>query len=213
MTMDSAPKSNSYCQRQRMSSVFEQRQRDSMTVIWLVPMGLEDLVEATDELLPEAFQRAFAAAQKVSLKKKNQQAHKAVAIAATAAAAAGASPIPFSDAAILVPIQLSMLAKISVVYGLDPTREFLSTLVTSVAGTSAATLTGRLVVTNLLKLVPGAGTVVAGAISATTASALTVTLGEAYIAALNAACAATDGTLPAIDVVLREFKRWSDPKE
>ena len=173
----------------------------------LAPMGLDDLVEATDGLLPEAFQRAFAAAQKVSLRKKEQQAQKVVAVAATAAGAAGASPIPFSDAPILMTIQIGMLARISAIYGLESTREFLTVLAAAVLGTGAATLAGRVIVTNLLKLFPGAGTIVAGAISATTASTLTVTLGETYIAALNAVYATADGVSPTADDVLREFKR------
>ena len=183
-----------------------------MTVIRSRQWDWDDLVEATDELLPEAFRRAFVAAQKVSLQKKKLQAHSAVAVAATAASAAGASPIPFSDAVILVPIQISMLARISTVYGMDPTRKFLTVLVASVAGTGAATLAGRLIVTSLLKLLPGAGTIVGGAISATTASSLTVTLGETYIAALNAAYAKADGDSPTADDVVREFRGRLKPQ-
>ncbi len=44
-----------------------------------------------------------------------------------------------------------------------------------------ATVLGKTVVTNLIKLIPGAGTVVGGAISAGTAGAITAALGEAYI--------------------------------
>lgn len=40
---------------------------------------------------------------------------------------------------------------------------------------------GKTVVTNLLKFIPGAGTVVGGAISAGTAGVITAALGEAYI--------------------------------
>ena len=173
----------------------------------VAPMGLEELVEATDELLPEAFQRAFAAAQKVSLQKKKKQAHAAVTAAAAAATGAGASPIPFTDAAILIPIQIGMLARITVVYGLDPTRELHTALLASVVGTSATTLGGRLIVTNLLKLIPGAGTAVGVAISASTAAALTAALGEVYIATLDYLYSKGDGAPPTIDEVRREFGR------
>lgn len=40
---------------------------------------------------------------------------------------------------------------------------------------------GKTIVQNLIKLIPGAGTVVGGAISAGTAGVLTTALGEAYI--------------------------------
>ena len=48
-------------------------------------------------------------------------------------------------------------------------------------GAGGATVLGKTVVSNLLKLIPGAGTVVGGAISAGTAGVLTAALGEAYI--------------------------------
>ena len=171
----------------------------------LTPMGLDELVEATDELLPEAFQHAFIAAQKVSLRKKNKQAHVAVAAAVATASAVGASPIPFSDAGPLVLIQIGMLARITAVYGLDPNREFLTVLLASMVGTSATAVGGRLIVTNLLKVIPGAGSVVGGAIAAGTAGALTAALGETYISTLDALYSKVDGAPPTTDDVRREF--------
>ena len=170
----------------------------------LPPMGLPDLVEATANVLPEGIQRAFAAAQKVSLRQKEQQAHAVVAGAAASAAAAGAVPIPFADAVILVPIQISMLAGISVVFGLDTSIAFLSVLVATATGATVATLAGRAIVANLLKLVPG-GIIVGGAVSAVTATALTTVLGEIYIASLVAAFTRTGGQMPEIDAVTQEF--------
>lgn len=151
----------------------------------LSQMGLDELVDATYQLIPEAHQRAFVAAQKASLRLKVKEARKVVAAASALAVAAGASPIPFSDAVILVPIQVGMLARISAIFGLDVTTNLLTTLVTSAAGTTAATFAGRAIVSNLIKLIPGAGSVVGGAISGSTAGAMTVALGHAYIAALK----------------------------
>ena len=56
-----------------------------------------------------------------------------------------------------------------------------STLVTSVVGTTGATILGRTVVSNLCKLIPGAGSIAGGVISGATASLMTTALGEAYI--------------------------------
>lgn len=53
------------------------------------------------------------------LKAKRKQANEAIATAVTAAGAAAAIPIPFSDAAILVPIQVAMVAKIIDLYGVS----------------------------------------------------------------------------------------------
>jgi len=151
----------------------------------LKPMGLEALVSLTSEVIPEGKRRALAAAQKASIDYKKAQSHKIVAASAIAAAAAGASPIPFSDAFILVPIQVGMIAGITSVFGLELSEGTLSTLVTSVIGAGGATYVGQAIVVNLLKMIPGVGTVAGGAISAATASALTIALGEAYIAVLN----------------------------
>ncbi|CAB3824809.1 YcjF family protein [Achromobacter mucicolens] len=148
------------------------------------PMGLDTLIELTSEVIPEGKRKALAAAQKANLNYKKLQAHKIVAGAATAAAAAGASPIPFSDAAILAPIQIGMVAGITSVFGLELSKGTLSTLVTSAIGVGGATFVGRTIVVNVLKFFPGVGTIAGGAISAATASAITIGLGEAYIAVL-----------------------------
>lgn len=150
----------------------------------LAPMGLVELVTLTQECVPEGQRRAFAAAQKASVKLKVSRAHKVVATSAVAAGAAGATPIPFADAALLVPIQVGMFAGISACFGLELSTAFLTTLVTSAAGGAAATFGGRAIVTNVLKLFPGVGTLAGGAIAGTTAAALTAALGEAYIGVL-----------------------------
>ena len=135
----------------------------------LRPMGLEDLVEATISLLPEGVQSAFAAAQNVSLRHKKRQARLTIMASSGAAAVAAATPIPFADAAVLVPIQVAMLARVSALYGLDVTQSFVTGLVASALGPTVATAGGQAIAKNLLKLLPGAGTVLGGAISATTA--------------------------------------------
>ena len=175
----------------------------------LRPMGLEELVEATAEIIPEAAQRAFAAAQKASLDLKRKAAHKVVVGAAAAATAAGAIPIPFSDAALLVPIQVGMLAGISVTFGVELSKGLVTTLIASMAGTTGATFAGRAIVSNLLKFVPGVGSVAGGAISAATAATLTTALGESYIAVLAKLSKDAGGEALSPDDIADEFKRSS----
>lgn len=172
----------------------------------LPPMGLEELVSLTSEVIPEGQQRAFAAAQKASIAQKKKIAHRVVAGSTAGATAAGAVPIPFADAAILVPIQVGMLAGISAAFGLELSRAFLSTLVASAAGAGAATFAGRALIANILKFVPGMGTVAGGAISAATAGVLTTTLGEIYIATL-VALSDTSGSLPSQEDIALAFKQ------
>lgn len=147
-------------------------------------IGLNELVEASMEVVPEGQRRAFAAAQKVSLKVKKKTAHKIVVSAAGLAAGIGATPIPFSDAVALVPIQVTMLAGITSVFGFSLEEGFLKTLLASVLTGSGATIIGRAIAANLLKLIPGVGSVAGGVISAGTAAAVTTAFGEAYIQTL-----------------------------
>ena len=168
------------------------------------PEGLNALVKATAELVPEAFQQAWAASQKASLDEKKKAAHKAVAKAATLAAGVGLAPIPLADAIPLVAIQITMLVRISKIFGIDPSRNFLGTLVAAIAGTAGFAFAGRAIVSGLLKLT-GVGTPIGSAIAATTAGTLTTTLGEVYIAVLAKLFEDT-GEAPSTDEIEREFK-------
>ena len=142
--------------------------------------GLEELVKVMAEILPNELKDTFQNVQIASLEEKKKQSRVAVATAVTAAATAGAVPIPFSDAALLIPIEVTMIASITVIFGMEVDKGFLTAFISSVLGTGGATVLGRTVVTNLLKLIPGAN-LAAGAISGATAGTLTAALGEAYI--------------------------------
>ena len=93
----------------------------------------------------------------------------------------GAAPIPFSDCVVLVPFELSMIASITVIFGFNINKSILTAFLSSTIGAGGATVLGKTIVTNLIKFIPGAGTVLGGAISAGTAGVITVALGEAYI--------------------------------
>lgn len=147
--------------------------------------GIDKLVELMSELLPDTVRDTFIALQIASIDLKRKRARAAVTAAAGAAALTGASPIPFSDAAILVPTQVSMLAGITAIFGLPIEKAALTSIVSATIGTAGATVLGKTVVSNLIKMIPGAGTIIGAAISGTTAAALTGALGEAYIAILT----------------------------
>ncbi len=173
----------------------------------LPPMGLMELIDLTMQLVPESHSNAFVAAQRVDMQLKKKRAHEAVVAAASAAAAAGATPIPFADAAILVPVQVSMLARITAVFGVPLSKGFLLSLLGSVVTGTGATLLGRTVVSGLLKMVPGAGTAAGAAISAITASAVTTAFGEAYIATLATLFDTSRGEPPSDEEIIARFKQ------
>jgi uncharacterized protein (DUF697 family)/GTPase SAR1 family protein len=172
----------------------------------LPPMNLEALVEWTMGVVPEGQKNAFAAAQKVALRHKQARSHAIVAASATSAAAVGAAPIPFSDAILIVPIQISMLAGISAVFGLPLDSAFLTTLVSSTLAGAGGTIAGRAIVGSLLLLVPGAGPILKGVISGGTAIAFTTAFGEAYIAALSFLIEKDPHNPPTAEQIAKQFR-------
>ncbi len=143
--------------------------------------GLDVLIKVMGEALPDELMDTLQNVQIVALDEKKRHAQAAVATAALAAAGEGAAPIPFSDCALLVPTQLTMIASITVIFGFDVNKSIITALLSSTIGAGGATVLGKTVVSNLLKFIPGAGTVAGGAISAGTAGVITAALGEAYI--------------------------------
>ena len=73
------------------------------------------------------------------------------------------------------------MVAINKVFGFDVKRDALQSLVVAALGVGGATVIGKTVASNLLKLVPGAGSVAGGAVSAGTAGVITLALGKAYI--------------------------------
>ena len=143
--------------------------------------GLDVLIHVMGEALPDELMDTLQNVQIASLAEKKKRAQAAIATATLAAAGEGAAPIPFSDCALLIPTQLGMIASITVIFGFDVNKSILTAFLSSTLGSGGATLLGKTVVSNLVKLIPGVGTVAGGAIFAATAGVLTAALGEAYI--------------------------------
>ncbi|MBV1819901.1 DUF697 domain-containing protein [Clostridium cochlearium] len=150
--------------------------------------GLDKLSEIMNSVIPEAVQKTFVAVQCANLDLKKGKAQAVVVASAVAAAVTGAVPIPFSDAALLIPEQITMLGSITAVFGVPMEKATLVAIVSGTMGTAGTTVLGKAVVSGLLKLIPGAGSAVGGAISAATAATLTSALGEAYIIILIKVC-------------------------
>lgn len=142
--------------------------------------GVSDLCEATYQILPEELQNAWCSVQKGSIDLKIQNANRIVNATAASCFTVGFIPVPFADAPVLIVAQIGMLAKITAIFGISLKDHFLRTAITSILGTSTTTVTGKTIVTGLLKFVPGVNTVT-GVISGTTAGMLTAALGKSYI--------------------------------
>lgn len=103
-----------------------------------LPFGVDALIEQTYRAVPEGAKTAFVAAQQVGWTLKKTEARKVVAI--TIAAAATSALVP-GHAVLLTGLQVTMFAKIDLIYGLNPTDAGLARV--KVAATGGAGAVGR----------------------------------------------------------------------
>lgn len=153
--------------------------------ITLPAFGLDELIEKSFEILPEEIRTAFNNAQQVDIARKAKAARKWATTYIATSFGVGFIPIPFSDAAVLVPMQVTLLAHITAIFGISMDKATVASLVAAIGGTGGATYAGRYIVSNVIKLIPGAGTIVGGLISGATASAITTALSMSYIEVLS----------------------------
>ena len=147
--------------------------------------GLKELIALTFDVLPEDSRKAFINAQQVDIERKAKAARRWARSYVATTFGVGFVPIPFSDATLLVPMQITMMSHITAIFGVSLDRASVATILGAIGGTSGATYLGRYIVSNLVKLIPGAGTVAGGIISGTTASVLTSALAMSYIEVLT----------------------------
>jgi len=138
--------------------------------------GIKDLVDASFRAAPEYVMDSFAAAQIYDLEIKSESVEKAIKIATASATSIGAIPIPFSDAPGIAAAQVGMMMRIAHIYNLSVEK---ATLV-ALSATSVASATGKSIVGNLLKFIPGVGSVIGGLITGSIAGSMTYGIGKAW---------------------------------
>ena len=146
--------------------------------------GVDELVEYSATLLPTEAEAALISASRAG-KLKRDKSQKIVMSTVVGNFAVGFVPIPFADAPLLATAQIAMLSSIAATYGFKLEKSELVGFTSALAGVGGAALIGKSVASNLLKLIPGAGTAIGGVISGTTAAVLTYALGNAFIAMMD----------------------------
>lgn len=134
--------------------------------------GLQELLDITYRVVPEAQREAIAAAQRIDLAIKARYARSWIAGTAAFAGGVGFTPIPVVDAAVLVPAQAALMAKISALYEIPKHQS----AKLAAGATTLASAGGKQAAASLVKLVPGVGNV----ISAGVAGTITAVLGESW---------------------------------
>lgn len=140
-----------------------------------------NLREVADELwarLPEATHVEAVRTLPVGQERRRELARTIANRAATIAVTIGLAPIPFSDAILLLPLQGLMVTAIAYVAGQPWDRRAAAEWLGSVGVLGGAAMGLRWGAQQLLKLVPGAGTLV----SASVAGAGTLAIGRSAIA-------------------------------
>lgn len=143
--------------------------------------GIEELINKTFEVLPEGINTAFVHSQAASINLKKREALKVVNTNMAANFGIGFSPIPGSDAPLMISSQTAMIAKITSIFGVDVTKNQVETVILSLLGVYGALFAGKSLAGNLLKVIPGLGTVGGGLISGGVGMIITGALGRAYI--------------------------------
>lgn len=106
---------------------------------------------------------------------------KIIHVASGLAGTAEASPIPFSDALAIAPIQAGMIYKMNDAFGMDLDKSMGASLVAGLLSIIALAHVERTLVNGFLKFIPVAGSVAGGA----TATTITEGIGFAYLEVLE----------------------------
>lgn len=140
-------------------------------------LNIKKVVDWSLEQLPKQLKEAFIAAQQLNLEAKFDNAKSIVLQHTAGNAFIGGSPIPFSDAPLLIMSQAGMIGRIVNLYGIE--KIGITDFMQSTGSSLIIGNLGRSLAGNLLKFIPGLGTVVGGMINATVASGITYGMGTA----------------------------------
>ena len=146
------------------------------------PEGITELINATNELMPEGIKAGNEDIAKFNLNRKRALAHGVVGASTTAAVVIGAVPIPFADALLLTPIEIALVNGLSQIYGISKNEEskrfFNSIVEVGTVGVAAKALLGA------LKAIPGIA-IGASVLNAIIAGSMVGALGEGSIYAFE----------------------------
>ncbi len=146
------------------------------------PEGITELIDTTNDLLPEGLKAAQHDIAAYKLNRKRALAHSVVGAATTSGIVVGAVPIPFPDAMILGTVEIAEVNALAIIYGIqknEDSKKFLNSIVE--AGT--VSLAAKTAITTL-KAIPGVN-IGATALNAIIAGCIIAALGEGSIYAFE----------------------------
>ena len=142
----------------------------------IVPRGIEELIETTNDNIDEAVRNSDEAVERFKLKMKRIYAQSATVAATTAAGTVGAVPVPFPDAALLVPIETGLITAITKIYNVNQEDKFTVSITQKIIEAGAASLVAKTMI-NALKAIPGVN-IAASVLNAIVAGTIVFAIGE-----------------------------------
>lgn len=150
---------------------------------WAPPEGIEELIAATDALMPEGMTAGAKAVEDYRLRVRRTLAHGTVATATAAAAVVGAVPlVNLADSAILTPLEVGMINAIARVYGIRKDDQ-LAVFSKSIVDVGAVTIAAKSLL-SVLANIPGLQ-VAGDVLNAAVAGSIVAALGEVSVLAFE----------------------------
>ncbi len=150
--------------------------------LYVEPEGILELIEKSNTILPFGVQAAAHDIDEYKLARRRILSQSVVGLAVAGAAVVGAVQIPFSDAALLGPIEIAEVNGIASVYGSaqnDKEKQF----VNSIVSTGTVSLAAKAAI-GALKAVPGIN-VGASVLNAAIAAGIAAAIGESSVHAFE----------------------------
>lgn len=142
------------------------------------PFGVDNLIEITNELMPEGIKAHEKDLADFNLSRKRFFAHSIVAATTFTGVVVGAVPVPFSDALILGPIEMMMFNQLAKTYGINKDNQS-SNMINRMLEAGTVSIAAKTAL-SALKAIPGIN-LAASAVNAIVAGVIIASLGEAAV--------------------------------
>jgi uncharacterized protein (DUF697 family)/GTP-binding protein EngB required for normal cell division len=149
---------------------------------YAAPEGITELIDATNELMPEGVKAGAVDIATFKLSRKRAMAHGVVGTSTAMAVTVGAIPIPFPDAAVLGPIEVLEVNTLAQIYGINKTEES-KPFLNSIIEVGAVSVVAKQAIV-ALKAIPGVN-LGASVLNAIIAGCIVAALGEGTIYAFE----------------------------
>ena len=147
----------------------------SGNTVAIPPAGIGELIEATEQAMPEGRTAAKKDVRDFVLRRRKALSQGIIAGAVASAAAIGAAPMPIADAVILVPIEGALVKALAKVYGIKDDEES-QQVMESIVNAGTVGVAAKAII-SATKAIPGIN-IAAAALNAAVAGSIVLGIGE-----------------------------------